>query len=139
MQLLTLCQHAAGTAEEVCGVLLGRREPALTLRTIVVGRNVHPRPAQHFLLDAATLLQADAEARARDLEIIGFYHSHPNGRPLPSPTDRQTAWPGYLMLIVGQTGGRCAVSAWVVADGSLRPESIRPRPMAGARPAQIER
>ena len=128
--IAALFEHAATTDHEVCGVLIGRRRPSLVLESIVAARNIHATPQQHFLLDAPTLLRADAEARAAGLEIIGFYHSHPNGLTLPSPTDRRAAWPGYLALIVGVKHGRPrGLSAWIIAAaGRLRPESIRPHP-----------
>lgn len=122
--------HAATSDHEVCGVLLGRHRPQLALERVVAAQNVHPTPQHHFLLDAPTLLRADHEARAAGLEVVGFYHSHPNGRLLPSPRDRHDAWPGYLMLIVATVAGRSpTLSAWIVTtDGSLRAETIRPRP-----------
>lgn len=139
-QLDALLAQAASASQEVCGVLIGRRVPEPVLERIVAGRNVHPRPEQHFLLDAATLLQADVEAHAAGLELIGFYHSHPNGRTLPSATDRRDAWHNTIMLIIGaEAGRRPSISAWVVTgDGSARPESIRPRPEHGTRPEQRE-
>jgi proteasome lid subunit RPN8/RPN11 len=138
-QIAALFRHAATSEHEVCGVLIGRRAPRLTLETIVAARNVHATPNQHFLLDAPTLLRADAAARAAGLELIGFYHSHPNGVLLPSTTDRGAAWPGYLTLIVAVERGRPrSLSAWIItADGRLRPESIRPRFLRGARPAHV--
>lgn len=139
-QIAAIFAHAATSDREVCGVLIGRRAPQLVLERVVTAQNVHPTPQHHFLLDAATLLRADHLARAAGLEIIGFYHSHPNGLVLPSSSDRRAAWPGYLVLIVAvmSTQSR-ALSAWIVAaDGRLRPETIRPRPTAGARPASIE-
>lgn len=137
--IAALFRHAATSDHEVCGVLIGRRAPRLTLETIVAARNVHPAPAQHFLLDAPTLLHADSAARAAGLALIGFYHSHPNGVLLPSITDRRDAWPGYLMLIVAVERGRPrGMSAWIIsADGRLRPESIRPRASEEARPDQV--
>lgn len=139
-QIAAIFAHAATTDREVCGVLIGRRAPHLTLERVVAAENVHPTPQRHFLLDASTLLRADHAARAAGLELIGFYHSHPNGLLLPSLSDRRDAWPGYLVLLVAVAGHQTrALSAWIVtADGSLRPETIRPRPTAGARPGSIE-
>lgn len=131
--LALLLRHAASAPDEVCGVLLGRSAPRLRLEAIVAGRNVHPQPRAHFLLDAATLLVADRQARAAGQAIIGFYHSHPGGQPLPSAADRRDAWPGYLYLIVAVP--QRALTAWLcAADGRLHPATIRPRPRAEARP-----
>ncbi|HEX6293291.1 MAG TPA: M67 family metallopeptidase [Herpetosiphonaceae bacterium] len=125
--LAALFDLAAADAE-VCGVLLGRRAPHIALTMIVAGHNVHPTPRQHFLLDAPTLLKGDARARAAGDELIGFYHSHPNGSAVPSPHDRRDAWPGYVYLIVAvERGQPRSVCAWICdAAGTLRPEPLLP-------------
>lgn len=125
---------AAEATTEICGVLIGRRTPQIVVHGIVPGRNLHRRPQQHFLLDAQTLLMADAQARAAGDEILGFYHSHPNGNALPSPHDRRDAWPGYLYLIVAvERGAPRYLCAWIChSDGTFQPEPIQPHPEARA-------
>jgi proteasome lid subunit RPN8/RPN11 len=120
----------AGSTEEICGVLIGRRTAQSIVHAVVPGRNLHPKPQQHFLLDAQTLLQADAQARAAGDEILGFYHSHPNGSALPSPHDRRDAWPGYLYLIIAvERGVPRYVCAWIGrSDGMFQPEPIHLHP-----------
>ena len=119
---------AAGSTSEVCGVLIGQHTPQMVVHQILPGRNLHARPQQHFLLDAQTLLEADAQARAAGDEIVGFYHSHPNGSALPSPHDRRDAWPGYGYLIVAvERGMPRYLCAWICRpDGVFQPEPIRP-------------
>ncbi|HEY0605643.1 MAG TPA: M67 family metallopeptidase [Herpetosiphonaceae bacterium] len=119
---------AAGSSAEICGVLLGRRAPQMVVHGIVPGHNLHPEPRRHFLLDAQTLLQADAQARAAGDEILGFYHSHPSGGALPSPHDRRDAWPGYVYLIIAvERGAPRYLCAWICQpDGALQPEPIQP-------------
>ncbi len=99
-QLSEIFQHSASHREEVCGILVGRRQPQFEITGVIRGRNVHPVPARHFLLDAASLLRADALSARSESEIVGFYHSHPNGSGLPSRQDRRDAWPSMLLLIV---------------------------------------
>lgn len=125
-QLEQILTHAAVSAAEVCGVLLGRRAPTIIIDAVIAGRNLHPTPERHFLLDAATLLRADAKARAVGQTIIGFYHSHPASTAVPSHADRRESWPGYLMIIIGTTpGGLRYASAWIIGqDGVMRPAPI---------------
>jgi desampylase len=113
---------------EICGVLLGRRSPRLVVDTLIPGHNIHPAPHSHFLLDAQTLLRADAQARDDGKEIVGFYHSHPNGVALPSSQDRRDAWPGYVYLILAVDHGAARyICAWHShGDGAFRPEPILP-------------
>jgi desampylase len=102
---------AAGSADEICGLLLG--DPAQARAC----RNLHPEPARHFEIDPAALLRAHREARAGGAAVIGHYHSHPSGDPTPSRADAAGAPPDRsIWLIVG--GGEAR--AWVaVDDGSV--------------------
>ncbi len=116
-QLNEIFEHCASTDEEVCGLLVGRRQPELEIRRIIRGRNVHPKPTHHFLLDAATLLRAEASSPRRESEIIGFYHSHPTSSAFPSLQDRRDAWPNMLMVIVAVVEGRPRyLSGWQLDD-----------------------
>lgn len=123
----TILAAVAGSTVEICGVLIGRRAPQLVVHRIMAGHNAHPLPQQHFLLDAQTLLAADAQARATGDEIVGFYHSHPKGGALPSPHDRRDAWPGYVYLIVAvEQGVPRYLCAWICrSDGRFQPEPIQ--------------
>jgi proteasome lid subunit RPN8/RPN11 len=124
--LAALWAHSAARQEEACGVLVGQRVPQLRLTAVVAGRNLHPTPQQHFLLDAQTLLQADAAARASGGAIVGFYHSHPSGTALPSRHDRRDAWPGHVYLIVA-AGPPMYACAWLChSNGTFAPEPLVP-------------
>jgi proteasome lid subunit RPN8/RPN11 len=58
-----------------------------------------------FLIDPKDHFDARREARARGLDVVGFYHSHPDSAPLPSPTDlAEATYPDHLYLIVGLAG-----------------------------------
>lgn len=73
---------------ECCGLLLGR------LRRIQLVRpacNVHSTPETHFEIDPQALLDAYRAEREGGPAVLGFYHSHPFGRPYPSETDRALA------------------------------------------------
>lgn len=50
------------------------------------------------------------------LQIVGFYHSHPDGSSKPSRFDRQAAWSGYSYVIVSIQPDRSAtLSSWFIA------------------------
>lgn len=63
----------------------------------------------HFRIGPDAVLAAEAEAKRRGLEVVGFYHSHPSGAAEPSAADAEQAWPWYTYLIVGADG---ALRAW---------------------------
>lgn len=69
---------------ECCGLLLGQRNRVALAQPAA---NVHPDPLRHFEIDPAALIAAHRAQRAGGLELIGYYHSHPNGRAEPSAED----------------------------------------------------
>jgi proteasome lid subunit RPN8/RPN11 len=113
--LRVMIEHARSSPREVCGVLVGQREP-LRVKLVVPGHNVHPQPQQHYLIDAVTLLHADDLASRTGQEIIGFYHSHPHGAAVPSPHDLRYAWLDYVYIIVAWANSTPYVCAWFVDD-----------------------
>lgn len=93
-----LVEH--GQAEhprEACGVLLGVGDE---VRRVVPVRNVADNPRHQYRLDDREL--ARVIGGVDGLELVGFYHTHPNGEPIPSPVDvAQAAYPATPFLIVG--------------------------------------
>jgi proteasome lid subunit RPN8/RPN11 len=73
---------------ECCGLLLGKGDRVALAQPAA---NVHPETQGHFEIDPKALIAAHRAARAGGLEILGYYHSHPNGRAGPSATDRAAA------------------------------------------------
>ncbi|MEL7689081.1 M67 family metallopeptidase [Citromicrobium bathyomarinum] len=85
----SMLAHAADAhPHECCGLLLG--EDARITRAQPT-QNVHPAPETHFGIDPAALIAAHKAERAGGPRVVGYYHSHPNGRAEPSPTDRESA------------------------------------------------
>ena len=63
------------------------------------------------------MLAAHKEARSLGLDVVGYYHSHPDHPARPSEFDREHAWPGMSYLIVS-VEKRQVVEArsWRLAD-----------------------
>jgi proteasome lid subunit RPN8/RPN11 len=72
---------------EACGLLLGGE----AIEQAVVCRNVHPEPLRHFEIDPAALIAAYKAARGGCPALLGYWHSHPVGPPVPSQCDREMA------------------------------------------------
>lgn len=89
----------AANPHEACGILLGEGEQITAAHP---ARNIHPSPATHFEIDPKALIDAHRAARtAGALQVLGYYHSHPAGAPVPSATDRaQAARDGRIWAII---------------------------------------
>jgi proteasome lid subunit RPN8/RPN11 len=93
-----LAEAARAAPHEACGLLLGR-SPIAAIRPTA---NVAADPAHRFEIDPAELIAAYKAERAGGPALAGFYHSHPSGSALPSPTDRLNAGgDGRIWAIVG--------------------------------------
>jgi proteasome lid subunit RPN8/RPN11 len=95
----SIVAHARDSAPvECCGMLLGRGDEIVD---IVRARNIAGDPQTRFLIDPADHFAARRLARARGLEVVGFYHSHPASPPEPSPRDvAEFSYPDHLYAIV---------------------------------------
>jgi proteasome lid subunit RPN8/RPN11 len=103
-----LAEAVAAAGEECCGLLLGT--PG-RIAAIVPARNVAADPARSFEIDPATLLRTHREARGRGEQVIGHYHSHPDGQPEPSLRDAARAvGNGDIWLIIAAG----TINAWGV-------------------------
>jgi proteasome lid subunit RPN8/RPN11 len=99
---------------EACGALLGTVDGnAVRVGEVLPLPNAAPE-VHRFLLDANAVRAADAAATRAGLDVVGFYHSHPDGTAEPSGSDLEAAWPWYCYLIVEAGGGR--VRVWRLAD-----------------------
>ncbi len=120
---------------ECCGVLLGKVEgDAKHVAEVVALRNLRHDPSRaaellpvddpgreternRFLIDPLDQLAVEKDARARGLEVLGYYHSHPDHPARPSDYDRMHAWPRYSYVIISiERGAPKDLTAWVVAE-----------------------
>ena len=91
--------HAREEApRECCGVLIGdagRISGSARATNLEAGTT-------RFRIDPRDHIDAIRAARSRQLDVIGFYHSHPRSRAYPSETDiTESGYAGAMHLIVG--------------------------------------
>lgn len=85
---------------EACGILLGASAPEETWITeIIRARNIK-RSSVRYEIDPSTIQTAHFTAEMKGLEVVGFYHSHPELPSEPSKQDAESALPGQIYLIV---------------------------------------
>ena len=118
--LHTIGGHASITyPKECCGVLIGRCHSGATFveRVLSVGNEREGDRPDRYLISPETVLAAHKEARALGLEVVGYYHSHPDHPAEPSGLDLEQAWPEVSYLIVSVEQRKVAdVRSWRLSD-----------------------
>jgi proteasome lid subunit RPN8/RPN11 len=132
--------HGAETyPHECCGALLGR-EIADDLREIVglfplVNRR-DDSPRNRFSITSDDVRDAEKSAREQGVDLLGWYHSHPDHPAKPSQYDQDHAWPWYSYVIVSVANGEPQhMTSWRLADDRSRftPEDLEIRGSTAAR------
>ncbi|MCY3604542.1 MAG: M67 family metallopeptidase [Gammaproteobacteria bacterium] len=97
-----------GYPYETCGVLVGARAGGkVRIEKVSQARNLNTERAHdRYVLDPDDLISADLAAREAGLEVVGFWHTHPDHPAHPSETDREAAWDGYSYVILSVSGKR---------------------------------
>jgi proteasome lid subunit RPN8/RPN11 len=100
----------AAYPEEGCGVLIGRDAGGVreVERAGVLPNQREDARGNRYLIAPEALLAADREARAAGLDVIGFFHSHPDHPARPSAFDLEHAWPYYSYVIASVERGELA-------------------------------
>jgi proteasome lid subunit RPN8/RPN11 len=110
----------AAFPDEGCGFLLGRAAGAgREVKALQAAENARDESERRnrYTITPEAFLAAEKLARRDGLDIIGFYHSHPNAPARPSGYDTDHAWPWYTYMIVSVLNGRAGpITAWVLQD-----------------------
>lgn len=107
---------------ECCGLLVGRGDEvraAEAVRNLCAGQRY-----DRFELDPVGHVQVWEAARAAGDQIIGCYHSHPDGQARPSMIDRRLARRfggpfGYLVVAIGDEEGSGVYAGMIREDGEI--------------------
>ncbi|HEX7070675.1 MAG TPA: M67 family metallopeptidase [Rhodothermales bacterium] len=113
--------------EECCGFLLGRVVDGVnhvTASHAVTNRRTENRE-RRYQIEPGDYLAASRTAEERNLDIVGFYHSHPDHPARPSETDlAEATFPGFTYVIVSVRAGQSAeLTGWSLASDRSRFES----------------
>lgn len=144
--LRLICAHAETTyPQECCGLLLGKRNQEYkTLVEVVATENTWSAQAitsfqeidanldlgtnksSHYTIAPEVMLRVQKQARDRQLDIIGIYHSHPDHPAIPSEFDRLCAWQTYSYMIVSVPQGKAdELLGWSLDNNHyFQPEEI---------------
>jgi proteasome lid subunit RPN8/RPN11 len=110
---------------ECCGLMLGRFENdgrKIVVETFPIS-NAREEAAKRnrFLIRPEELMRGEKYARENRLDVVGFYHSHPDDRAVPSQYDLEHAWPTYSYVVVAVANGRAAdLRSWEMESDRSR-------------------
>jgi proteasome lid subunit RPN8/RPN11 len=124
--------HGAETyPHECCGALLGRDLDAGVTSTPDVAKlpareisALYPlinrrddSPRNRFSVTSDDVRDAEKAAREKGIDVVGWYHSHPDHPAAPSEYDRDHAWPWYSYIIVSVANGKPEqMTSWRLND-----------------------
>lgn len=106
---------------ECCGVLLGQMDGDVRTVTSTArcGNTRTDSPQNRYHIDPKELVLIQRQARERNEDIIGFYHSHPDHPAQWSKTDLEEAhWISCSYVITRVAAGRADVTNSFELTGS---------------------
>ncbi|HUJ23919.1 MAG TPA: M67 family metallopeptidase [Bryobacteraceae bacterium] len=112
-----MVEHARSTyPNECCGAMLGSLDDCR--KRVVVAMPLENASAgsqrERYELRPQDLLNADREARRRNLDLIGIYHSHPDCGAYFSATDLKNSCPWYSFVVLSiQKGEFDHANSWL--------------------------
>jgi proteasome lid subunit RPN8/RPN11 len=109
--------HGETTFPHECGgMIIGRFETdKKTVVELLPMENAMAESEQHnrVLILPKDVLRAERYAREKKLDVIGYYHSHPDHPAIPSQFDLDHALPVWTYIIVSVESGKAVnLLAW---------------------------
>lgn len=124
---------------ECCGIMLGsidgdlkqvaeivpltnlRHDPDRAQELLPLDEPGRETERNRFLIDPRDQIRVEKGARTRGLEVVGYYHSHPDHPARPSGYDCDHAWPWYSYVIISvQCAEARDFNSWVLSEDRSR-------------------
>lgn len=119
-EIISYCQM--NVPNEVCGLLIGKDTKVDYLIFIT---NQYHSPTR-FFMEPIELLNAFNWMDEKNLELLGIFHSHPNGPDHPSKTDViEFNYPGVSSVIIAKKFGRWVINAFDIKNQTFKPDDIK--------------
>jgi proteasome lid subunit RPN8/RPN11 len=121
IHLKAIERHAESDYPHECGgLLLGAIDgESKTVAETLPMENTADVETRHdrVLIDPRQLMRADRAAREKGLDIIGYYHSHPDDEAVPSQFDLDHALPVWSYIIVSVRAAKAVRwNSWVMEN-----------------------
>jgi proteasome lid subunit RPN8/RPN11 len=124
-QLEQILDHARqGYPYEVCGLIGGRDGVA---ESVVPVPNASVTPRIRFDMERQGMVDAIIRFQRAGREVIGIYHSHPDGKADLSESDiAQATWPDAINVVVGLSAEQDEIDlqAWAIRHGDVEPAEL---------------
>ncbi len=119
-----IAAHAERTyPEECCGLMLGKEagDERMVHEAVELDNSQDANRRRRFLVSPEQYRKAERFAAERDLELLGFYHSHPDHPAVPSAFDTEHALPWFTYVIVSVAKGKAdRATAWLLEEDRVR-------------------
>ena len=113
--------HGESTYPYECGgMLIGRFDEdgkRTVIETFPLENSSTEDQKNRVLILPKDVLRAERYARSQKLDVIGYYHSHPEDVAVPSQYDLDHALPVWSYIIVSVIAGKAAdLRSWVMEN-----------------------
>lgn len=106
---------------EACGLLAGTEDQVINIYPVT---NILHSPVR-YRMDPQEQLSAFQDIDVAGLEMLGIYHSHPNGPEIPSATDIAEAYyPEAVYLIWSLSTGEWRCRGFKIEKGAVNETPI---------------
>ena len=105
--------------EECAGAIVGMNTGEMKVVVDVwPAENTHEdERSRRFLIEPLQIKRFEEQADERDMDLLGFYHSHPDHPAEPSEYDRDHAWPGWSYVITSVSKDEVKdIRSWTLKD-----------------------
>jgi proteasome lid subunit RPN8/RPN11 len=100
---------------ECCGAMLGK--DGMVQEAYALPNTTEEGPRRRFLVRPNDYRLAEKRATDAGLDLLGFYHSHPDHPARPSQYDLDHAWPFFSYVIVSvMAGDDMLLTSWRLQD-----------------------
>jgi proteasome lid subunit RPN8/RPN11 len=117
---------AEGYPDEICGIMLGTQSELVVTEVKRARNMIVERSRDRYEIDPIDHIRIQREADAEGLDIVGYYHSHPDHPAQASRFDTERAWAGYVYVIVSVEKGKPVDANAFVTDADGGPFHSEP-------------
>jgi proteasome lid subunit RPN8/RPN11 len=121
-----------GYPNEICGMLVAKKGARDITDTRRATNANTTRPRDTYQIDPLEHRAIEKECDAAGMDIVGYYHSHPDHASYASIRDTEQAWPDYYYLIVSclqgevKEGKAFTRSSWESREMAEEPVEVMP-------------